>query len=337
VNVVVLGAYAALTLGLADVMHRCIEQPFIRSYRDAGPAMRMPRLRLALLWSAGVLVVVGGAVLLPRTSSASTVARRLGRPDVTSYAAGGNIDLVVLGDSHAQQMFPAFRALTVDGISIVDRTGSACFLSEDLIYVMRGTAEDRCHSHIKEQIAALERPSTRHRVLFMGMRSLAYLAPTLISRYDVPADGVRLGARLFTPDRGAAQRAYLASLEATVAKLELAHVPIIFLAPVPEMRVWTYECVYNNAKAECRVPRAEEEAYRGAFLDGLRAITARHPWFLIWDVADRICSPSECRSVADDGTPLYRDDDHLSIEAVGRTTADLRGIVALAVAKMQSR
>jgi hypothetical protein len=141
-------------------------------------------------------------------------------------------------------------------------------------------------------------------------------------------EGVADTVAFYSNANGRSVDAYMASLARLVEHLAAAGVPVVFMAPLPEMRLPVFSCYYRRQRAACRVPRAEEQAYRARVMAGLRAVEAAHPTFRIWDPFEAVCPQAACAHFAGD-TLLFSDDNHLSAEMAALLAPSLhRAVVA---------
>ena len=146
------------------------------------------------------------------------------------------------------------------------------------------------------------------------MRSVAYLLPELISREDFPVQGILFGDTFIENRKDELVENYFTNLNNLIERLEKANVNVIFMAPIPEMRVSTFKCLYNNSKEECSVSKTQNLQYRNLIMQKLKQLEGQHSNFKIWDVFDQICKSEVCRNI-NAGKAIYKDDDHIT-EAV---------------------
>jgi len=104
-----------------------------------------------------------------------------------------------------------------------------------------------------------------------------------------------------------------AALERTVQFLEQAGKRVIFFHQPPELDYRLSDCApYRNAPREkCRTALAVEMAYLGEYRLLAAPVLKRHPSVAVIDPVALFCDPQFCHSTID-GTPLYRDEVHLS-------------------------
>jgi hypothetical protein len=184
---------------------------------------------------------------------------------------------------------------------------------------------------VRDVVANAANHPREGRVVMIAMRSQAYLSDRRISRFDRPTDGVADSSGMYPQSDGRSVDAYMASLSRLVDHLARARVPVIFLAPLPELRLPPYSCYYRPGRSACEVSRAEENAYRARVMNGLRAVQAQHPSLEIWDPFDAVCPGRACRHFNGD-TLVFSDDNHLSAEMAAMLAPSLRVSIDRALA-----
>ncbi|HET9013203.1 MAG TPA: acyltransferase family protein, partial [Gemmatimonadaceae bacterium] len=182
--------YLGATALLAELLHRGVERPYVQSYRDPGTEALRGRPRGGVLWASAVAVAAIALVALPRVSLSRTLVPRLARTTPRDYPGSGP-EIILLGDSHAQQLYPALLEIRrSDSIAVVDRTMIGCLPSEELTFVRDGAAQPGCQYIVRDIVAnAVAHPRPR-RVVLIAMRAQAYLSDRRISRFDRPTDGI---------------------------------------------------------------------------------------------------------------------------------------------------
>ena len=133
-----------------------------------------------------------------------------------------------------------------------------------------------------------------------------------------PRDGAAVGS-----DRDA----FLDGLSRRIAGLEADGASVVLMGPLPAISYDVSLCFarpLNDQVESCTEDRATERERFANFTELADAITAEHPEVTYFDPSDVFCDDQTC-SVLRDGTPLFRDQVHLSelgSELVGRALAD---------------
>jgi hypothetical protein len=249
---------------------------------------------------------------------------------VHSYIDNNNRwNLYVLGDSHAQQFYPDFVKLEKKhSINIIDKTGSACMLAEGMTYINpRGRIMRNCEYAYANYIKHFQRSDSSRTLIFMGARYMAYLSSTMIANGQRPVDGLLMDNNTYIRNIGnELQKAYLKKLEGTVKKLYARKIPIIFLAPYPELHSSTVECIYKPHALSCGVDKKINKKRIKFFMKGIKKISKLYPNFHIFSPFRILCPSKVCHNIVN-GYALYRDTDHLTSYAVLKLYPSLEKLV----------
>ncbi|GAB2975340.1 hypothetical protein GCM10027049_07370 [Mucilaginibacter puniceus] len=221
--------------------------------------------------------------------------------------------LYIVGDSHAQMLAPVFNKASIQlSLNLADETGSGCIIGDNISYIDKnGQVEDDCKKHLTTFFSKVITDTTHKKIIFMGMRSVAYLLPELISREDFPVQGVLFGDKFIENHKDDLVENYFTNLNILIGRLQKANIKVIFMAPIPEMRVSTFKCLYNNSKEECSVSKTQNLQYRSLIMQKLKQLEGQHSNFKIWDIFNQVCTSDICRNV-NAGKAIYKDDDHLT-------------------------
>lgn len=319
-----LALYLAVTFFWGSINFIYIERPFISPRLSSASSLLRTKQALFLLFILSTCIVLLALYKLnPLTSMTRDLSANLGNPKVKPVLKGTNGEVVVIGDSHAQQLFPAFEEINRQHhVKFINKTGSACFFSEDIFYMRQGKIEYRCKEHLKKTLKWLKETSHSNRLVLIATRSLYYLSPVLISESDYPVDGVVKNGTLIPAENDEALNVFFTSFEGTLKSLSAAHVNVLYMAPLPELQVSTYRCVFNPQKKECQTSRALNVERRQKFMDELKRLERKLAGFKVWDPFDKICKQEYCKNI-DEGKVLYRDDDHLSLGMAASLAPDL--------------
>ena len=209
--------------------------------------------------------------------------------------------MVLFGDSHAAQFFPALRRIGArEGWRLVSLTKSACTPADVELWSQRlGRLYEEC-AEWRER--ALER---------IGEERPDMTIVSGASLYSVAEDGERL--------EGRNSKALEAGLVRTLERLRAASRKVVVIADIPYPPFDVPACVSEHLDAldECAFDIAER---RNAKPFDRRAAKAVKGVRLV-EVTDAICPRGLCRAVIGDAL-TYRDATHLSATFV-RTLAPL--------------
>jgi len=334
----------ALSFGLAAASSRFVEAPI----RDSA------RLRKSVRWSLvmGVaLVVLGVAVSLPSARSGvekGTVsvadAPDTARADVAVLSADchvsvdgpappapatcltgdpvGTRTVVLLGDSHAEQWYPALdRAAKQQGWKLYSWTKSRCPVIDVATWEPVSKAPNR--SCTDWNAGVLERLSTvEHIDLVITGRYFVYTQTVLND------DGTRAS-------EADAANLWRAGAARTFASMARVADRVVVLRDTPYAGYDVPACLAASSPAECAFPRTEGIGRDGALYEAERAAATDAVSFL--DMNDLICRPTTCEVVGADKVIRYRDTNHLTAsfsrqlaEPLGARLAALMGAGASA-------
>lgn len=308
--------YITGVLLLSTINYLFIESRFVNHYRARKSPIKIHQLKILSIIALTSFVIIANSFLTTINSQTAVFS------DQIKAASGGfniaennntNMDLLLLGDSHSQMLYPMFHELELKhSINIIDKTGSACLIGHEISYSHNGKVEQRCKKHISETLNSLKF-ETKKKLVFLGMRSLAYLSNYQISQDDRPVDWINFNGKYVKNEHNSLVKAYVEHLNTILTGFEKSNVHFIFLAPIPEMKVPTFKCLINNQKNECRISQSINLAYREMFMAELKKLALIHQNFKIWDPFYLICPKGECRNIIGNNI-IFRDDDHLSIE-----------------------
>ena len=322
----------AIAFALAAITHRLVEDPARRA-----PWFAVQRRRVALFAGAatavavlavgitgGPLVLPGGDVSLIGSADASAIpaaatplAAEGSTPygalhgchvgyDSTAPAAGcvfgdrsARRTVVLLGDSHAAQWFPAVEHLAErEHVRLISWTKSGCpmVLGVHIFLPAIGRDYTECNQwqqQVLRDLRAMPRPA----LIILG-RTSTYLPQVLAP------DGDQV-------DAATASRLWGAGMSATVARLRRLSARVVLLRDTPHAPFDVPGCISwePSAPGECDFPQPRDRHSDDAEVAAERA--AGVPRFVYADPSPAVCPRATCRVVSG-GTIVFRDDNHLT-------------------------
>jgi peptidoglycan/LPS O-acetylase OafA/YrhL len=231
--------------------------------------------------------------------------------------------VLVLGDSQAYAIADGvINAASALGYATVVSSRTGCpFLGRE----PSGTHDDPCRPWQKSALAyAL---SSSPAAVVIANRSAGYVHP-------------EWGWRTAATDEGGmassvAQAAGLweQGIEAVVAPLREAGIPVVIIAAVPEMPEFTDQrSLFSQAfgSRPYEVPRKQSIQDRRPALDAEEAVATRHPGTLIFDPIPVMCPTETCFSAVD-GVLRYQDETHLTVDGSVLLAPGIQGILGKAL------
>ena len=223
---------------------------------------------------------------------------------------------VLIGDSHANALFPALAlAASRQGRAAVHRGGAGCFPSKEMWdYPGHFGNTDHCAGTNAASLEIALRDPRIDRV-FIAAYWTSYLAGETFAEV--------LGARKPQPmnDRDAGRAEFQASLNATLDRFKNSGKQIYFVHQVPELDFNPKGCLrlrpiefMKSVRSPCSVPVDEvlkrQADYRRIVAQSLQS----RPFVHVVDPVPSLCDGRVCTAMRGDAV-LYRDDNHLSVEA----------------------
>ena len=122
-------------------------------------------------------------------------------------------------------------------------------------------------------------------------------------------------------------------IEAVVAPLREAGIPVLIIAAVPEMPEFTDQrSLFSQAfgSRPYEVPRKRSIEDRSPALNAEEAVATRHPGTLIFDPIPVMCPTETCFSAVD-GVLRYQDETHLTVDGSVLLAPGIQGILGKAL------
>jgi peptidoglycan/LPS O-acetylase OafA/YrhL len=327
------GIALAISLVLAIVTHVLVEQPARRASWFAIDRRRVVLLAssatavalVALAVTGGPLVLPGGDVSLIGSAQASSAVPAattpLGAEGSTAYGAlhGCHVGysatapaagcvfgdasaartVVLIGDSHAAQWFPALERLALhERFRLIAWTKSGCPLAPGVHLYLPAIGRDYTEclawsASVLRQLHAMPRPS----LVILG-RTSTYLPQVLAPDGDQVSDEH-------------ARELWGAGVASAVSSLERVADRVVVLRDTPHAPWDVPACISwdPDSTARCNFPRARDGHSDDAEYAAERA--AGVPRGAYSDPAPAVCPRATCKAVVD-GVITYRDDNHLT-------------------------
>lgn len=353
------GALVVLALVLAWLTYHHVEKPIRNAWKPVGGR----RFALALATAGNGMIVVAALALIGWGAELSKSDARLARfinaaqdtnplrtpcnqsnatvglppaDGCLTPAASRLPRIVVWGDSHADHIVPMIaEAGRTQGWATLQRSMSACPPTRGATPMRGGRPRANCANFNEMVLDELRRMDPR---MLRGV--------VLAARWTIYQDRKAIAVR----DAGAAMRlqvdhdrehldptaAIAASLASTLDALKELGVPVVIIAPVPELEYAAPLCLARRHAEACGYPRAENEHYRADALSILERLAATHTDVRVFDPIDALCGPSNC-AAEQNGTILFSDDDHITATAARGLARHFIGIGAWLVAADRGR
>jgi len=218
------------------------------------------------------------------------------------FGSASRVNLVVIGDSHANAMLSSVVAsANQQSDAVVFIAQSSCPTIPD---INRRTRPD-CGVFVKNALTAISEKYPNASVLIINRFSLYLHGET----------GSVKGQPEYTfANHDSSLAAFHQHFGAAVKALATQH-KVFIMTPVPE---FDYDVIYRMSREAMRgnalpieLPRAEYDARNQDALAMLNSIVAQTPNVTLLDAAQALCDSRFCYG-ARDNLPLYRDSNHLS-------------------------
>ena len=313
-------AALAGVLGLGAVSYHVFEQPFRVGFKAQRPPHRSAFV-LGGIWAAvlagGLIVAAAGG--FPARRGAADVVRdaRAASADWKPPAPCGRLrenanhvchvgppthDMLLVGDSHAEMLFPHLASRLAPGRSLTTMTFGGC-----APLILRGVPDwNGCRSFVEYAYDAAR--VGRYRTVVVGAYWLNYLRRENKLAEWVPADRS-------AKKRPAAYAHSIEELTAWLAALKAGGADVVLMLPFPsQVRDVPMERVrarfFRGETPDLSIGRRAFEQ-REAQVKAMFEEVARKSGARLVDPVPAVCGPAICPVLAADGTSLYRDSNHV--------------------------
>ena len=319
INHISMPIVVATSFVAAALSFRFIETP-IRNYGALRTVhvIRTGALLLSAVLLAAALIQFERLELNPSISVATRWGNAFDRGIVDDIPGPVGVPtLTVIGDSHAQMLWPMLRsAAEIQPMSIRNATGSGYLVSENLYFERDGASfEDRPKQITKEfdrLIELREHPS----IVLIACRFTSYFeAGGVIS--SKPSTGwLRLGPKRLRIGSDEALLAEEQSLEYTLERLCRAGIQVILMQPVPELACSPMVGLLVRGQGTLTATIKDQEAFRYRVFRMLERLGLRHPNVHLWNPSTDLVNLGGGAFHGD--ILLYRDNNHLSSDGALR-------------------
>lgn len=224
----------------------------------------------------------------------------------------GKNQIFVLGDSHAEALFPTIEALSAQFsfTAHIYTQGGCSFL--DLKKPMEIGISQLCnHFNRLAQEDVLKRARPGDLVLLPSLR---------MERFTDQWVNFSVGdmhEKMYGSEAMLLRKSALLDAKSWLKPFSDANLKVIMVAPLPILKSPTFRCSdwFNQTNPICKsgleIERSELNALRSPILKELDALSKALPNVLIWDPFLALCPEKICRSHRNE-IPLFFDGDHLS-------------------------
>jgi len=243
----------------------------------------------------------------PKCSGAFRDAKRL---SFCFTSKPGEPAAAILGDSHADHLFPGIAAASPENWLLLAH--NTCPPVFDVPAYRAGTPEEcsRANQLAVGVVAAHDRIRT------------VVVASAYLNALDLRRPG--LAPFVLTPPSSAPgmtrQEVFAYGLEREVAQLEAPGRVIVLFVDVPALNFAPTSCVdarplrltSHPVRTPCAVPRADVDRSQAPYRAAIAQVARAHPGVRVYDPAPLFCDAAWCRADRD-GALLYRDEHHLNL------------------------
>jgi hypothetical protein len=352
------GLMIAASLLLAALTYRYIELPVQRRARDTARA-RPATLRTLGRYLAPILTVgvVGGCVIVLRGVPARYTSAVVDERRVLDDASRGQLyrrrdewrpceaertlrrrrcvvsqasppEIVVLGDSHAEVLYPGLAdSLPSRSIMLSWLQGCAPLVG---IEAIGGIANARCLATNRAVLTRVRDTPSITTVVLVS-RGPFFATP------GVPRPGTTRraeGGRGIRSDSAQSARrvAFELGLRQAVEALTAAGKRVVLVADVPELGFNATDCILGRPsgirppRTPCAVDRRRVDRRMVEYRAVLDRVARTTQGVRLFDASRSFCDASQCIAMAD-GHLLYSDDEHLSLHGSATVAAPLSAVI----------
>ena len=208
-----------------------------------------------------------------------------------------NKNIIVWGDSHADQFMPLFTSYFKNQ-KIAQYTFAGC--PPLPFYAME--AQSDCQKFSLE-VASLIPKLKNSDGLILAARWPHYVGAPVIQ--------VTQQKLSILKNTDESLDFMLSSLTETVKQANRYQVPVLIIAPTPELTYIAYNCLARKAPAQCAGDRIKNEARRLEVMKVLKSIAKENLNVRLADPINALCNDKTCPAMENDRI-IFRDGDHLT-------------------------
>jgi peptidoglycan/LPS O-acetylase OafA/YrhL len=316
-------AAVVLAIALAWLTYQFIEKP-VRQ-KKFGPYITPILVSVMLIIGlSGVKAYLDGQAVSPKVAAKATKA-----------APPSNPRVMLLGDSHAEHLYPGLR--NAFGGDVANYTLRGCIPFYDVDRYDSRFAPGICSAAMNKALKHFEEDSRLNTIILSSMGPV-YLTGETFKGMD-PARVTGLVVTLDTDKRIKDRwQVYETGMRNTLRKLVATKKHVIFVIDVPELGVEPINCrpgihvpVFGSSYLirggqACVVSRKEYDDRALKYRTMVTRIAKEFPEVDLFDPTALFCDDQLCHGVKD-GKMLYRDVDHLSDDGADYVVSHLAGII----------
>ncbi|OLP05024.1 acyltransferase family protein [Rhodoferax antarcticus] len=247
-----------------------------------------------------------------------------------SKASGPTI--LLLGDSHANHLYPGMAAVTNSTVESVLNFGEgACLPFFDVASFQKG-GQDPCADRMNRSLKVAEDTKST-RIIVVSSRGPLYLYGKGFGEIADEQSHDRALASTNNPSVSDFREVFKTGMRSTMERLTKKDKRVVFVLDVPELGFDPRSCVdirplrltTRQIRQPCAVSRKDFDARNHEYREIVFSVLRDYPTVKIFDAAAELCDDKWCWAMKD-GNMLYRDDDHLSVqgsEYIARTLSKL--------------
>jgi len=229
-----------------------------------------------------------------------------------SRSSSSNQQIFVLGDSHADALFPIFEELSAQRsipISIFAFAGCGFIDLRAPMAKGFGAGCNVFNQEITQAVLAKAKPGDV--LILPSLRMKRFTDQWASFGFS------NMQHEMYNEQAQALRKAALEDANALLKPFTDAHLKVVFIAPPPLFKSPTFRCAdwFNAHNPICEqgisMPKAELVQLRTPILEQMHVLEKQLPQIYLWDPFEVLCPEQTCNAMRN-GRPLFFDGDHLS-------------------------